>query len=311
MSEKYRMAASTSWSSPVARTSRSRPRPTATYSRATARAVSGLAPWSCSIAATRATQYLLDHALKHGCCPRAALQRLAVDLEEQPLLGRQLRAAQMLPEAVRHFPGHLAGLAAQRTEGGALAALDRPDDFDEQALPGTEVVDEHAMACPGGLGDSAQALVGDPSGQRHADHGLKQLFLRGWAGGGAGRCARHVPNGTPLSMEHRVTTAVSAPPEQIWLLFVDVERWPEMTESISEVRRLDSGPLRVGSEAIVKQPRLPRARWRVTELEPGRCFTWETTNGGTTAVGGHTVAASGQGSQDHASPSACAGQRPG
>ena len=53
-------------------------------------------------------------------------------------------------------------------------------------------------------------------------------------------------------MEHRVTTAVSAPPEQIWPLFVDIERWPEMTESISEVRRLGSGPLRVGSEAIVK-----------------------------------------------------------
>ena len=98
-------------------------------------------------------------------------------------------------------------------------------------------------------------------------------------------------------MEHRVTTAVPAPPEQIWPLFVDVEHWPEMTESISEVRRLGSGPLRVGSEVIVKQPRLPRARWRVTELEPGRRFTWETTNGGTTAVGGHIVEASGQGSE--------------
>ena len=98
-------------------------------------------------------------------------------------------------------------------------------------------------------------------------------------------------------MEHRVTTAVNAPPEQVWPLFVDVERWPEMTKSVREVRRVDSGPLRVGSEAIIKQPRLARARWRVTELEPGHSFTWETTTGAVTTVGGHIVDPDGQGSK--------------
>ena len=98
-------------------------------------------------------------------------------------------------------------------------------------------------------------------------------------------------------MEHRVTSPVDAAPEQVWPLFVNVQRWPEMTRSISEVRRLDSGPLQVGSEAIVKQPRLPRARWRVTELVPGRSFIWEMTSGGVTAVGGHIVEAAGQGSE--------------
>jgi uncharacterized membrane protein len=96
-------------------------------------------------------------------------------------------------------------------------------------------------------------------------------------------------------MEHHVTTAVDAPPEAVWRLFVDVERWPEMTKSITQARRVDSGPLRVGSEALVKQPRLPRVRWKVTELEPGRSFTWEYSSPGVTSVGGHTVAADGQG----------------
>jgi uncharacterized membrane protein len=98
-------------------------------------------------------------------------------------------------------------------------------------------------------------------------------------------------------MEHHVTTAVDAPPEQVWPLFADVERWPEMTKSIRGVRRVDSGPLRVGSEAVIKQPRLLRARWRVTELEPGHSFTWEATTGGVTTVGGHIVDADGQGSK--------------
>lgn len=94
-----------------------------------------------------------------------------------------------------------------------------------------------------------------------------------------------------------MTTAVDAPPERVWPLFVDVERWPEMTKSIREVRRVDSGPFQVGSEAIVRQPRLLPARWRVTGLEPGHSFTWEATTGGVTTVGGHIVDADGPGSK--------------
>ena len=95
-------------------------------------------------------------------------------------------------------------------------------------------------------------------------------------------------------MEYRVTTPVNAPAEQVWRLFVDMGRWPEMTASMREVRRTDSGPLGVGSEAIVRQPRLPRARWRVTEMDPGRSFTWETSAGGVTTAGDHIVEPDGQ-----------------
>ena len=94
-----------------------------------------------------------------------------------------------------------------------------------------------------------------------------------------------------------MTTTVDAPPEQVWPLFVDLERWPEMTKSIREVRRVDQGPFQVGSEAIIKQPRLLPARWRVTELEPGHSFIWETTTGAVTSVGAHIVDADGQGSK--------------
>ena len=94
-----------------------------------------------------------------------------------------------------------------------------------------------------------------------------------------------------------MTTTVDAPPEQVWPLFVDLERWPEMTKSIREVRRVDKGPFQVGSEAIIKQPRLLPARWRVTELEPGHSFIWETTTGAVTSVGAHIVDADGQGSK--------------
>jgi ribosome-associated toxin RatA of RatAB toxin-antitoxin module len=58
-------------------------------------------------------------------------------------------------------------------------------------------------------------------------------------------------------MKHQVTATVGARPAEVWRLFADVERWPEMTPSIRQVRRMDTGPLRAGSEAIVKQPGLP------------------------------------------------------
>lgn len=94
-----------------------------------------------------------------------------------------------------------------------------------------------------------------------------------------------------------MTTAADASPEQVWALFVDVERWPELTKSISAARRVDEGPLHVGSEAIIDQPRLPKACWRVTELEPGRSFIWETSTRGVTTVGGHIVDPDGHGSR--------------
>lgn len=58
---------------------------------------------------------------------------------------------------------------------------------------------------------------------------------------------------------------------------------------MTTVRRLDEGGLRTGSEARVKQPRLPETTWRVTALEPGVDFTWESTSPGAHTVAGHRI----------------------
>jgi uncharacterized membrane protein len=97
-------------------------------------------------------------------------------------------------------------------------------------------------------------------------------------------------------MEYRVSTPAAASPEDVWRLFVDVERWPDMTRSLRAVRRVDGGPFQVGSEAIVRATGQPRARWRVTEMEPGRSFVWQTRVGAVTTVGAHIVDPDAQGS---------------
>ena len=82
---------------------------------------------------------------------------------------------------------------------------------------------------------------------------------------------------------------IAAPPEHVWAIFSDVERWHEWTPSVTSVTMLDPGPLRLGSHARVIQPRLGPATFEVTEFNPGRNFTWKTASGGVTAIASHLV----------------------
>lgn len=92
-------------------------------------------------------------------------------------------------------------------------------------------------------------------------------------------------------MEQSTTVDIAAPPERVWEVLADVERWSEWTRTVTWVRRLDDGPLRSGSRAKINQPKIPETDYVVTEIEPGQSFTWVATGPGVTTTARHDIEA--------------------
>jgi uncharacterized protein YndB with AHSA1/START domain len=87
----------------------------------------------------------------------------------------------------------------------------------------------------------------------------------------------------------RITTDIAAPVDRVWQVMSDIERWREWTPSVTGVKRLDTGPLAVGSRAVIHQPKFPPALWEVSAIEPGRSFTWISVAPGLRVIGHHAV----------------------
>jgi uncharacterized membrane protein len=95
----------------------------------------------------------------------------------------------------------------------------------------------------------------------------------------------------------QVAVDISAPAQRVWQVVADVESWPRWTASMTEVKRLDSGPLHVGSRARVRQPGLPALGWEVTELAEASAFTWVTKLPGVVTTARHDISESAGGSR--------------
>lgn len=92
-------------------------------------------------------------------------------------------------------------------------------------------------------------------------------------------------------MHYEQTATTSAEPERLWAVVTDVERWPDWIETYESVRRAETGRLRLGHTARVKQKGLAAGDWTVSELEEGRVFAWESRQPGVRFVGRHAVGA--------------------
>ena len=88
----------------------------------------------------------------------------------------------------------------------------------------------------------------------------------------------------------QLVVEILAPPERVWAVLLDVERWPEWTATVTSAKLLDESPMAVGSRAKLVQPKLAPAVWRVTELDEKKgLFVWATSWPGITVTASHVL----------------------
>ena len=87
---------------------------------------------------------------------------------------------------------------------------------------------------------------------------------------------------------------IDAPASLVWEVFSDVEHWPDWTPSVSELTALDGPGLAVGKRFRIVQPRMPKLVWTVTDVVPGRSWTWEQRSPGGRTVARHVVEPQGE-----------------
>jgi uncharacterized membrane protein len=83
--------------------------------------------------------------------------------------------------------------------------------------------------------------------------------------------------------------AIGAPATVVWDVFSEVERWPEWTASITRLVALDGPEIAVGKRFQIKQPRMPKLIWEVTEVTPGQSWTWVQRSPGGLTLARHEV----------------------
>jgi uncharacterized membrane protein len=84
--------------------------------------------------------------------------------------------------------------------------------------------------------------------------------------------------------------AIDAPADVVWEVFSDVERWPEWTASVTRIVALDGPGLAVGKRFEIKQPRMPKLVWEVTDVSDSS-WTWVQRSPGGMTVARHEVIA--------------------
>lgn len=103
--------------------------------------------------------------------------------------------------------------------------------------------------------------------------------------------------GYRATMDFKVVVDINAPPDKVFEVMTDVERWPEWNSAVTSVRRMNDGPFVVGTKAQVRQPKLLPAIWQVTDIDRPRRFIWITRSPGVEVEAGHCVEADGAGSR--------------
>jgi uncharacterized membrane protein len=89
-----------------------------------------------------------------------------------------------------------------------------------------------------------------------------------------------------------ISVDINAPVDRVFEVMADTDRWHEWTPSVTSIKRLDDGAFKVGSRAVVRQPKFPPALWKVTAIDTRGTqpsFTWENRAPGIRVIAHHAA----------------------
>jgi hypothetical protein len=93
----------------------------------------------------------------------------------------------------------------------------------------------------------------------------------------------------------QVVVDINAPPDRVFAVWRDVERWPVWNATVTSIRLLGGGPLAMGSRVKIRQPGLLPAVWGVTRFDEPGGFAWVTGGLGVRVEADHSAVAAGGG----------------
>lgn len=89
--------------------------------------------------------------------------------------------------------------------------------------------------------------------------------------------------------DFRAEQRIAAPAHRAWQQLSDVVAWPSWLPTVSAVIPLDGPRLQIGNRYKVAQPKLRPATWRVTHVNVGRSFEWESKTVGLCMRARHSI----------------------
>ncbi|HKE76007.1 MAG TPA: SRPBCC family protein [Acidimicrobiales bacterium] len=88
---------------------------------------------------------------------------------------------------------------------------------------------------------------------------------------------------------------ISAPADDVWRVFTDVEHWSDWTASVTRAEFVAGAGVAAGARVRMKQPRMPVMTWEVTEYDPGVSWSWVARSPGVVTVARHRLTPQGAG----------------
>jgi hypothetical protein len=93
--------------------------------------------------------------------------------------------------------------------------------------------------------------------------------------------------GLKMRVEH--TIHINADLSSVWKVTENIESWPEWTPTVTSVKKITEGPLKVGSQIKLKQPGQAESLWQITKFVPNATFQWESKRAGLQFVATHEL----------------------